>query len=121
MANRQAPATHQPSGHRRSDALGVEFAILTRLPMLFAATLVIPLVFVLLAHLMPGAGTAGEIARHTMMANVLALAAWLTSWSLLFALTIGCLAVHIMKGPAIVADSYPLATPDADGSSQENG
>ncbi|MEO0423357.1 MAG: hypothetical protein AAF184_13530 [Pseudomonadota bacterium] len=102
------PRDAEQSAHRRRQRTGFEFEILTRLPNLYAATLVIPLVFALTARLMPGRGTLEEITRQTAMADIVALAGWLTSWSLLFALTIGCFTVHVMKGPVRVADSYPL-------------
>ncbi len=111
MRDRQKSDADVLSGKRRHPA-GFEFEILTRLPNLYGATLVIPLVFALTARIMPGSGTLEEIARQTAMADIIALAGWLTCWSLLFALTIGCFIVHVMKGPVRVADSYPLPTRD---------
>lgn len=113
------PRDAQHPTHRRRQRTGFEFEILTRLPNLYAATLVIPLVFALTARLLPGSGTLEEITRQTAMADIVALAGWLTSWSLLFALTIGCCTVHVMKGPVRVADSYPLPTREEEPSKGE--
>ncbi|MEM9387714.1 MAG: hypothetical protein AAGA68_21855 [Pseudomonadota bacterium] len=109
------------SADRRRQRTGFEFEILTRLPNLYAATLVIPLVFALTARIMPGGGAVEEITRQTAMADIIAVAGWLTCWSLLFALTIGCFTVYVMKGPARVADSYPIPSREDDPPTEGGG
>lgn len=59
----------------------------------------------------PPLGTAFEVAKSTKLVDFVAIATGLTFLIAIFTVTIGCVLVVIMKGPAYVADGYPM--PDA--------
>jgi hypothetical protein len=53
-----------------------------------------------------GAGAGALLRWDYMMLGVVVL-----HWALVLTLTLGCFIVRVMKGPAYVADAYPLAHP----------
>lgn len=98
--------------HERRTPPGVETAILRRVPMMFAASAFIPFGYALSPRLFPGDLAAEELARTTAMADIFAIAIWLTLWTMVFTLAIGCVIVWLMKGPAYIADRPPQDHPD---------
>lgn len=63
-------------------------------------------------RLFPPDGTDYEIAKTTSTVDIFAFAIGLTALTAVFTVTIGCIVVVIMKGPAYVADSYELDASD---------
>jgi MFS family permease len=94
--------------HGRRTPPGMEWTILKKLPTALVASTVIPLGVALMARVFPPPGSAEEVARRTSMVDILSIATGLTLWTAVFTVAIGCVIVHLMKGPAYVADAYPL-------------
>lgn len=76
-----------------------------------SATLGPPLILLLFALLGDGGGALGS-EKQFSAALILSFAVVITAWTAAFTLTIGCVIVMLMKGPAYAADEYPL--PDAE-------
>ena len=60
----------------------------------------------MIAPLFPGAESTSE--KYLTGVGIYAVATVVTVWTAAFTVAIGCLIVMIMKGPAYVADRYPL-------------
>ena len=101
-------------GFERS-APGWEQIIWRRLPAIWLWGTLVPLGFAGLNHLLspPDAGSGAAAAALQLwdykMAGVVVL-----HWTLVLTLALGCFIVRVMKGPAYVADAYPLpgSTPE---------
>ena len=102
---------------------GLEWAIRKRMPMALLATIFIPLIMSALVRFYPIVGSAAEIARHQASIDIMAVALLLTGLSAILTVSILCITICIMKGPAYVADAYPLndAEKPDDDDSQSNG
>jgi len=98
-------------GSRRSPP-GMEWALLRRMPWILVVGTLLPVVAVYLARLLPLQGSELEIAATLNMVKIYAISAVCLHWTVVLTLSIGCFIVMLMKGPAYVADAYPL--PDAD-------
>jgi len=96
-------------GFQRAPA-GLERAVLRRLPMITLAGTALPIAGALLAALFLGGDPASAKLAATIqivMASVLVL-----HWTVVFTVALLCLIVLIAKGPAYVADAYPLIDSD---------
>jgi hypothetical protein len=87
---------------------GLERSILRHLPGLFVGGTAALVLVALLARVWPWDGAATD--AHT---RIISLDIWLISlgilhWTVLLTLGIGAFIVMVMKGPAYVADAYPL-------------
>ena len=98
--------------HDGCESPGLERAILRRLPKVLLVGTVIPLSLSLLVRILP---TADDIEPSKAVRNVdiFAFATTLTFWTAILTIAIGCVVVVIMKGPAYVADAYPVAHADS--------
>ena len=90
----------------RREPPGLERLIMAKLPIFLAAGTAIPIFCYLIAPLFPEAGIGSE--KYLTGIAIYAVATVLTVWTAAFTVAIGCLIVMIMKGPAYVADRYPL-------------
>jgi hypothetical protein len=93
--------------HGRRTPHGLEIKILRRLPgiTLVGSTLLVTL-SALVRLLPPDPGI--DHAKHIMSVDIFSIAAGITFVTAVFTVAIGCTVVHVMKGPAYVADSYPV-------------
>jgi hypothetical protein len=91
----------------RREPPGLERLIMARLPLFLAAGTAIPLFCYFIAHLFQPTDIPAE--KYVTGVGIAAIAATLTAWTAAFTIAIGCLVVMIMKGPAYVADRYPLS------------
>lgn len=94
----------------RREPPGLERRIMARLPLFLAAATAIPFFCYLIAPLFSTSGASAE--KYLTGVGIAAIAAILTAWTAAFTVAIGCLIVMIMKGPAYVADRYPLIDAD---------
>jgi hypothetical protein len=94
--------------HGRRHPPGLEWKILRRLPSILLASTVIPVGVAVMARLFPPPGPAEEVARRISMVDILSIATGITLWTAVLTVGIACVIVHLMKGPAYVADAYPL-------------
>jgi hypothetical protein len=54
----------------------------------------------------------GTLLKHIRSVDIFAIATEITLLTAVFTVAIGCVIVHIMKGPAYVADELPVAHSD---------
>jgi hypothetical protein len=97
--------------HGRRDPPGLEWRILKKLPHITAVGLLIPVVLSVLVRILPHDPSI-NIAKHVKTVDIFAIAAAITFLTAVLTLAIGCIVVYIMKGPAYVADAYPLQHAD---------
>lgn len=98
------PYLHILPGSIRSPA-GLEWQILRKLPLIVLAGTLIPAAAYLFAELTAGSETD---AKQLMSLAILSIALVVTMWTGAFTVAIACVVVWIMKGPAYIADGYPL-------------
>ena len=98
--------------HDRRAPPGLERKILRMLPRVLLGGTMVPLLMSLGARLFPPQGTAAEIAKQTMTLDIFSFALGVTIWSAVITVTFGCIVVAVMKGPAYVADAYPVSHAD---------
>lgn len=84
---------------------GREWALWKRLPAILLMGTALPLA-VLLALWWTLATAAEE--RHLLLLSYQLLGLLVLHWTLVLTVAIGCVVVMVMKGPAFVADAYPL-------------
>ena len=97
--------------HGRRAPPGLEWKILKKLPLVTAVGLLIPIALSVLVRVWP-AESGIDIAKHVQTVDIFAIAAAITFLTAVLTLAIGCIVVYIMKGPAYVADAYPLQHAD---------
>lgn len=98
--------------HERRTAPGRELTILRLMPWAFTATTVLLLALSGIVRWLPVTGLAAASAKQVLTVDIFVIAGIVTMWTGLLTVTLGCVLVHIMKGPAYVADAYPLETAD---------
>lgn len=101
-------------GFERS-APGLEWQILRRLPIVTVAATAIPAIAYLYAWLAPAPAVGDSVEKYLTGVAIGAVAWTVTAWTALFTVAIGCVIVVMMKGPAYVADRYPLSDADQPG------
>ena len=93
--------------HDRCEPPGIELAILKKLPKALIIGTLVPLGLSVIVRLLPPeAGV--DVAKRIMTVDIYAFAAALTFWIGVLTVAIGCVVVFVLKGPAYVADAYPL-------------
>lgn len=93
-------------------APGLERTILHHLPgilLLGTGLLALPSSF---ARLYPWSGSAVEIASRISTIDILGISLVVLHWVIVLTVAIGAIIVQVMKGPAYVADAYPLEDAD---------
>ena len=94
--------------HDRCEPPGLERRILRQLPKaLLIGTLIPAALSVLVRVLPPADGVDAE--KAVLSVDIFSFASALTFWIGVLTVAIGCVVVAIMKGPAYVADPYPVA------------
>ena len=97
--------------HGRRVPPGLEWQILRRLPQITLAGSLIPVALAVLVRVLPPEPGV-DIAKHIKTVDIFAIATAITFFTAVLTITIGCVVVYIMKGPAYVADAYPLQHSD---------
>lgn len=97
--------------HGRRAAPGLEWQILKKLPRITAVGLLIPVALSVLVRVLPPEPGI-NIAKHIKTVDIFAIAAAISFLTAVLTLAIGCVVIYIMKGPAYVADAYPLQHAD---------
>ena len=85
---------------------GMEWQILRKIPGLLLAATIAPLLVAWGARLWLAD------AKQIMSIDIFCFAIAVTMWTALLTIAIGCVVVHIMKGPAYAADSYEVSHAD---------
>lgn len=102
--------------HNQRHPAGLEWVILKKIPRILLAGIFIPLFMVFFSRLFPVAGTSAEIAKYQISVDILSISLAFMTFSTAFTVTIGCIIVVLMKGPAYVADPYKLEDSEKPGS-----
>ena len=97
--------------HGRRVPPGLEWQILRKLPRITFVGLLIPVTLAVLVRLWPPQPGV-DIAKHVKSVDIFAIATTITFLTGVLTVAIGCIVVYIMKGPAYVADAYPLQHSD---------
>jgi hypothetical protein len=97
------------AGFPRAPA-GLEWTVLRRLPMLTLVGTVLPIVGALATALLLG-GEA-ESVKLTATIQIVLASVLVLHWTVVFTVALLCVIVLIAKGPAYVADAYPLIDSD---------
>jgi hypothetical protein len=97
--------------HGRRVPPGLEWQILRRLPQITLAGSLIPVALAVLVRVLPPEPGV-DIAKHVKTVDIFAIATAITLFTAVLTVAIGCVIVFIMKGPAYVADAYPLQHAD---------
>lgn len=90
---------------------GIEIRILKSLPGVALVGTLLVLALPVLARLMQDEADIGA-AKNVRTVDIFAIAAEISLLTLIVTVTIGCVVVHIMKGPAYGADSLPVEHSD---------
>ena len=98
--------------HGRKVASGMEVEILRRLPRWTLIGSLIPVALALIVRILP-AEPGVDAAKHIKSVDIFAIATGVTFLTAVFTVAIGAVIVHIMKGPAYVADAYPVSHADS--------
>ena len=94
--------------HDHSAPPGLERRILRLLPKALLIGTLIPVSLSILVRLLPHADDV-DPDKAVLNVDIFSFAAALTLWAAVLTVAIGCIVVVIMKGPAYVADAYPVA------------
>ena len=94
--------------HNHTHPAGFERMILKKIPKVLLGGIFIPFFMSAFVRLFPVAGTAAEIEKHVISIDILSISLFFMVASAAFTVTIGCVIVVLMKGPAYVADAYEL-------------
>ena len=98
--------------HSRREPPGLEWVILKKLPMALLGSTLIPVCLSIGARILPYSGPAMDAAKHTKHMDITAIALGITLWIAVLTVSIGCVVVVVMKGPAYVADAYFMERPE---------
>ncbi len=93
--------------HNRCEPPGLELAILRKLPLALLIGTLIPIAMAVLVRVIAHPAGA-DIEKRILSVDIFAIATALTFWTAVFTVAIGCFVVYVLKGPAYVADAYPI-------------
>jgi hypothetical protein len=94
---------------------GFELRLLRLMPTVFVAGTLLPALMSVVARFSITSGRAAELARRIQLFDFLMIGLVIFIWSLVVMVTIGCVIVWLMKGPAYVADGYEVSHSDVPG------
>jgi len=103
--------------HERVAPPGFELRLLRALPVAALASIVLPLLMAWGARIYTRHQLVDNAAKWIKSVDIFAWSVSLTLLTAVLTVTIGCIVVWVMKGPAYVADAYPVAhanRPDQD-------
>ena len=83
------------------------------MPTVCVAGTLLPAMMAFIARFLITEGSAAELARRIQLFDYLMIGLAVLIWTLVLTVTIGCVIVWLMKGPAYVADGYEVSHSDA--------
>ncbi len=98
-------------GYQRTPA-GFEIRLLRLMPTIWLAGTLLPALMAFAARQLLTGNTAAELARNIQMFDYAMIGLVILIWTLVLTVTIGCIIVWLMKGPAYVADGYEVSHSD---------
>lgn len=94
--------------HGRQEPAGIELQLLRRMPLILLLGTVLPIVAAFATRQFVTGPSANEAAKLVASVDIFLIAAVITFWTAIVTVSIACFIVFVMKGPAYVADAYPL-------------
>lgn len=91
---------------------GLELRVLRLIPSMCVAGTVLPALMAAAARWLFTEGSAAELERSIQMFDFMMVALVILMWTLILTLTIFCVIVWLMKGPAYVADGFEVSHRD---------
>ena len=91
---------------------GFEWRLLRLMPTVALAGTLLPALLAGAARFLVTASSAAELARSIQLFDFVMVGLVIFVWMLVLTVTIGCVIVWLMKGPAYVADGYEVSHSD---------
>ena len=91
---------------------GFEWRLLRLMPTVCVAGTLLPAVMSFAARFLITTGSAAELARRIQLFDFVMIGLVIFIWTLVLTVSIGCVIVWLMKGPAYVADGYEVSHSD---------
>jgi hypothetical protein len=107
--------------HNKRHPAGLERVILKKIPQALLAGFFIPLFMSVFARMFPSGASAADIAKYQLSVDVFSISLAFITFTGALTVTIGCIIVVVMKGPAYVADAYELEDADQPESERKPG
>jgi hypothetical protein len=119
-----APAHNTKAPHKAMSSLfkklpgfqktpaGLERQILRRLPHVLWVGTLLAVLGAGLMRVLPWSGSEAEMATRITTVDIYLISLVILHWTVVFTVAIGAFIVMVMKGPAYVADAYPLSDAD---------
>lgn len=83
------------------------------MPTVLLAGTLLPALMALAGRLLISGDSAAELARNIQLFDYILIGLVVFVWTLVLTVSIGCIIVWLMKGPAYVADGYEVSHSDA--------
>lgn len=87
---------------------GLERKLLRKLPRVLWVGTALPVLLALVVRWLPWSGSESELLTRITTVDIYMISIVLLHWTLVLTVAIGAFIVMVMKGPAYVADAYPL-------------
>ncbi|MEM7706645.1 MAG: hypothetical protein AAF358_13885 [Pseudomonadota bacterium] len=97
--------------HVRRTPPGLELTLLRKMPLLCLVTTLSVGSLSAVARWFPSNDSLESVAKQIASVDIFVIATVVTLWTVLLTVSIGCVVVHILKGPAYVADGYAPEEP----------
>ena len=91
---------------------GLEWRLLRLMPTVLVAGTALPVLAAYLFRFFITENTAAELARRIQLFDFVMIGLVVFIWTLVLTVTIGCVIVWLMKGPAYVADGFDVSHSD---------
>ena len=91
---------------------GFEWRLLRLMPTVCVAGTLLPALMSFTARFLMTTGSAAELARRIQLFDFVMIGLVIFIWTLVLTVSIGCVIVWLMKGPAYVADGYEVSHSD---------
>jgi hypothetical protein len=91
---------------------GFEWRLLRLMPTVCIAGTLLPALMSFAARFLITTGSTAELARRIQLFDFVMIGLVIFIWTLVLTVTIGCVIVWLMKGPAYVADGYEVSHSD---------
>jgi hypothetical protein len=96
----------------QKSAPGLEWALWKRMPRILGWGTALPVLVAVLWHLLSPDNPSPDQERNLLLFDYVVAGVVVLHWTLVLTVAIGCIIVMLMKGPAYVADAYPLNDSD---------
>lgn len=94
--------------HNRNQPAGLEWQMLKKLPYVLIVGTLLPAYIAIFTRMLFILTPEDQIEKIISFVDILSIGVVITLWTAVFTIAIGCVMVIVMKGPAYIADNYPL-------------